>query len=107
VVTGMVTLDGQPVEAGAVRFVPVDGASPTGGAPIKAGRYEATVSPGAMRVEITAPKVVGQRKTYDTPDSPVEDVVEEMIPARYNLKTELTVEVKSGKQSQDFKLTSQ
>ena len=61
-----------------------------------------------MRVEIVSPKVTGTRKAYDTPESPLIDVTQEQIPARYNTKSELVVD---GIQGQDndklkFELTS-
>ena len=59
-----------------------------------------------MRVEFSAPRVVGRHKAYDTPDSPVVDDVAELIPARYNVKSELTLTVRSGAQTKDFPLSS-
>ena len=40
--------------------------------------------------------MVGKRKAYDTPESPTVDIVEELIPARYNVNSELKVTVKKG-----------
>ena len=60
-----------------------------------------------MRVEFSAPKVVGRQKMYDTADSPVVDKVAELLPPRYNLRTELTIEVHAGAQDAPFELSSQ
>ena len=38
-VSGAVTLDGNPVETGAITFVPANGNAPTAGGQIKDGRY--------------------------------------------------------------------
>ena len=106
-IKGKVTLDGKVVERGAVQFYPVDGKSPTGrGGEIINGAYSAQVARGEMRVEITAPKVIGKRKVYNAPESPyLEDVVE-LIPAKYHGKDSiLKVEVKSG-EDLDFDLKS-
>jgi hypothetical protein len=105
-VEGRVTLDGKAVERGDVRFVPTDGLTPTSGGQIKDGKYMAKVPVGAMRVEITAPKVVSKRKLFDTKDSAWDEITEEMMPARYNTKSQLTLTVESGVNSKDFDLTS-
>jgi hypothetical protein len=105
-VTGEVTLDGQPLKEGVIRFVPVDGKTPTADAAITAGRFTATVPVGAKRLEVTAPKVVGKLKMYDTPDSPVVDQVVELLPARYNVRSELTMIVQKGPQEKRFELKS-
>ncbi len=105
-VAGTVTLDGQPVEAGAILFVPVDGTAQTTGGEIKDGRYSVRVPPGAMKVSITAPKVIGKKKIYPTPDSPEMPVTVEAIPGKYNEQTELTIEVTSGANEKKFDLQS-
>jgi hypothetical protein len=105
-VSGEVTLDGKPLKEGVIRFVPVDGKSPTADAAIVDGRFQGTVPVGAKRVEISAPKVVGKRKMYDTPQSPWVDEVAELIPARYNVKSGLTAEVKKGANNLSFDLKS-
>jgi hypothetical protein len=105
--TGTVTLDGQPLPEGTVRLVPTDPTKGgTAGAAIKDGKFTAEVPPGELRVEISAPKVVGKRKAYDTPESPTVDIVEELIPARYNVNSELKVTVKKGGQKETFALLS-
>jgi hypothetical protein len=107
VVEGTVTLDGQPLPAGRIDFIPVDGQSPTAGAEIKEGKFQATVMPGIKRVNITADKVTGQQKAYPgDPNSPVFDIKEQYIPARYNNNSELKCEVKSGTNTSNFDLQS-
>jgi hypothetical protein len=105
-VVGTVTVDGVPAELGAIAFLPVDGQSATAGGSIEKGQYEARVAPGKMKVEIRVSKVVGQKKLYDTPDSPVQPVMEEVLPAKYNDATELVVEVTPGPNQHDFELTT-
>jgi hypothetical protein len=105
-VAGQVTLDGKAVERGDVRFVPTNGRTPTSGGQIKDGKYTAKVPVGTMRVEITAPKVVGKRKLFDTKDSAWDEITEEMIPVRYNTKSDLTLTVESGVNLKDFDLKS-
>lgn len=104
-VSGSVNLDGVPVERGLVRLSATGKGPPVGGE-IKGGRYEVVAPAGEFRVEITAPRVVGRRKAYDTPDSPEVDVTEEAVPERYNAKTELRLDVKPGPNTKDFDLST-
>lgn len=97
-VRGQVTLDGQPLAAGIIRFVPANGKSATADAQISEGKFSAQVPTGVKKVEITAPKVVGKRRAYQTADSPTIDVIEELLPARYNVQSELTLDVMAGEQ---------
>jgi hypothetical protein len=104
-VAGQVTIDGAAVESGSIAFFPVDGQGSTAGAAIAEGRYEATVSFGTMRVEIRVPEILGQKKLYDTEDSPVRSLMAETLPVRYNDESELQVEVVRGELQHDFELT--
>jgi hypothetical protein len=105
-VQGTVTLDGAPLKAGIIRFVPTDGRTPTADAAIADGKFTASVPLGEKRVSISAPKVVGKRKMYETPDSPTVDIVGELLPARYNVNSELTWTVEPGSQDAPFELKS-
>jgi hypothetical protein len=105
-INGTVTLDGQPLTEGVVRFVPVDGKSQTATENIKDGKFSATVPLGEMRVEFSAPKVGKPHKVYDTPDSPVVEDVGELIPARFNVRSEFKIAVKKGSQDETFALQS-
>ena len=105
-VEGTVTLDGAPLKAGLIRFVPADGRTATADALITDGKFTAQVPLGEKQVSIIAPKVVGKRKMYETPDSPTVDIMEELLPARYNAQTELTLTVTEGEQPANFELQS-
>jgi hypothetical protein len=50
--------------------------------------------------------VVGQRKLFDTPDSPTQDVLRETIPAKYNTQSELIEEIEPGSRQLHFELHS-
>lgn len=97
-VVGTVTLDGQPLPSGTIRFDAIDGRTAAADASIADGKYTAKMPPGEKRVAITSPKVIGKKKMYDTPDSPTYDVTEESLPTRYNGQTELKLTVMSGAQ---------
>jgi hypothetical protein len=106
-VTGEVTFDGQPVKDGHVLFTPLDGNGQTGGGTIREGKLVAEKVPaGKMKVELHGNKVVGKRKAYDTPESPWEDDVAELLPPKYNFKSDMTLEVKRGPQDVKYDLKS-
>jgi hypothetical protein len=103
---GTVTLDGEPLKAGIIHFVPADGRTASADANITDGKFTAKVPVGEKKVSISAPKIVGKRKMYETPDSPTVDVVEELLPAQYNRQSTLTLTVKAGEQQPAFDLKS-
>jgi hypothetical protein len=114
-VSGKVTVDGKPVEDGAITFFPIDGKGTTGGAIIERGEYavQLPIPPNAegaethrMKVSISAPKVVGMKKLYNTEHAIERPVTAESLPDRYNAKSTLTIEVKPGKNEQNFELKS-
>ncbi len=96
-VQGTVTFDGQPVANGTVTFVKTEGGLIREGAVIKDGSFQAHVPPGKYKIEVNAQKVVGKRrqKGFSGAEEEVE-LTEEMFPERYNTKTELSEEIKSG-----------
>ena len=59
-----------------------------------------------MKVSISAPKVVGMKKLYNTEQAIERPVTAESLPDRYNAKSDLTIEVKPGKIERDFELKS-
>ncbi|WP_020468761.1 hypothetical protein [Zavarzinella formosa] len=101
IVSGRVTLDGQELTTGSIRFVPLDGHSPTAGAQITNGIYSAEVAVGETRVEITSPRPKN-RKGPAKPNSAEE--LEEAVPPRFNSRSELKFNVISGKNNKDFEL---
>lgn len=105
-VSGTVTLDGEPIENGTISFYPTGKDGQTAGGGIENGKYTVEASPGEMTVVISASKVVGKQKMYDTPDSPEVDKVVELIPDRYNKTSELKVNLKPGdNEGINFELT--
>jgi hypothetical protein len=105
-VTGTVTFDGQPLKDGIVSFAPFDGKGQTSDAKIADGKFTASVSIGTMKVMFSAPKVIGKKKMYDTPDAPSVDEIKELLPDKYNAQSKLTITVKAGNQDEKFELTS-
>ena len=98
-VAGLVTLDEKPVSGAYVQFVPAKGGRPAGGLTDPQGRYLLTYS----ATETGA--LVGPAKVLITTGDP-EGGVKESLPATYNSKTTLTVDVGPGKNTFDFPLKS-
>lgn len=105
-VRGTVLVDGKPAEGGGITFEPADGNGQTAGGEIHNGQYATQVPVGAAKVRISVAKVVGRKKVYDTPDSPIMPITVEALPARYNEQTELELEVKPGLNQKDWDLKS-
>ncbi|WP_139228349.1 carboxypeptidase regulatory-like domain-containing protein [Planctomicrobium piriforme] len=113
---GKVTLDGTPLAAGMIQFMSAPGAkhSLVSGTSIKDGSYKLPPSgglpPGSYSVTISS-----SPPPPPPPSDPNEAMkaaaemkpAKELIPEKYNLKTELTVEVKkSGETEANFELKS-
>lgn len=50
--------------------------------------------------------MVGQRKAYNTPDSPLVDITREAVPEQFIARTSLSIDVKEGDNPKDFDLKS-
>lgn len=104
---GTVTVDGKPVEKGAIQFFPITGEGQTAGTMLENGQYRVEVSPGPMKVVINAPKIVGKQKLYNEPDSPTVDAYKEQLPAKYSsvATSELKVVIEGQGGEFNFDLT--
>jgi hypothetical protein len=105
-VRGVVSVDGKPAKTGSIAFFPVEGRGVTAGGAINEGKYAVEAALGKVKVEIRVPKVVGEEKAYDTPDSAMKQITEEALPAKYNDETELRIEVTPGEMTKDFDLST-
>ncbi len=96
-VAGKVSLDGKPLDSGTITFVPLDGATASV-VEVRDGAFQTDrasgPAPGRYQVEIIAIEATG--KKIPNPDFPSATIDEErdLIPPRYNIKSELTAEVK-------------
>ncbi len=106
ILSGSVLVDGESAKTGSIAFFPVDGKSFTAGGVIEDGQYTARVPLGESRVEIRIPKVVGEERLYDTPDSPTQPLLEEALPARYNDQSTLRITVESGEKKLNFEVST-
>ena len=105
-ISGSVNIDGKPVDKGSIAFAPLDGKGPSGGGEIVGGKYKCDAALGECKVEIRVPKSVGQKKLYDTPESPMQEIFEEVLPQKYNEATELRVQVQKGKNEKNWDLNT-
>jgi hypothetical protein len=114
-VTGTITLDGQPLAGATVMFDSQEGRRAMGTTDT-GGRYnmmhnseQPGVTGGTHVVRIRSrPWVEGEEEGEVTEGSDASGAATELVPARYNSASELTVEVGSGKSHTfDFELKSQ
>ena len=107
-VEGHVRLDGQPLGQATLRFEPRQGRQSVG-ITDTTGRYvlrythdQQGAQPGEHRVIITTKveAIPGESGSAPIPGRP------EMLPPRYHAKSELTAEVKPGRNTIDFELSS-
>jgi hypothetical protein len=106
VVEGLVTLDGLPITAGAIRLVPTDGKGPTAGGGITAGRYRVETTAGPKKVSINFAQKDGT-KVLDPEAMGSGRMIDryiESVPGRYNTETELEITLKPGLNTHDFTL---
>jgi hypothetical protein len=99
-VSGSVTLDGAPLDAGAIRFTSLGEKPLASGAMIREGEYlipeEYGLSPGKYHVEITSPDTKSPPvMARATPGGPGIQVQRERIPVEYNANSKHSVEVTS------------
>jgi|SRR5262245_50751999 len=105
VVTGKVTYKGQPVAKGQIRFLIAD--RPTAMGQIENGTYRIDhlggVPVGTGKVEIEAFEDTG-KAVFTGPTGEKVFEARQILPEKYNTKTELTVEIKKGTNEKNFDL---
>ena len=92
------------MKKGTITFLPADGKGPTAAAPIADGKYSVKVAPDEKLV-----KIEGYKVDWPAPLQPLtirewSIDQEQILPARYNTKSELTREITSGDRTCDFAL---
>ena len=106
-VSGKVALAGLPVSRGMITFLPADAHGPTAAEKIKEGQYSVRIVPGRYKVQILGFRKVGEEHANKgDPGSPMKDILEQIVPERFNVASTLTCEIKPGKQQEDFLLDS-
>jgi hypothetical protein len=106
---GKVSLDGEPVVAGSISFLPTSGPGKKAAAAVEQGLYSIPASdqlvPGSYRVEISWRKPTGRQIPSADPGI-MTDETREAVPARYNIESTLTTEIASGDVEKNFNLSS-
>jgi len=104
-VTGIITIDGSPAENLAVVFQPENG-RPSMGSTDQSGRYELRYSSSVKGALVGLHTVLISAGA--APDSDTVNLTRRItIPAKYNTDSQLTADVKPGKNRFDFNLDSE
>ena len=103
-VSGVVTLDGQPLPAATVMFQPTSGRASIATTD-SAGKYSLTYLDGVPGALLGAHTVIIRTEIPGEDGQP--PIAKEKLPKKYHDRTELTAEVKPGSNTFKFDLTSQ
>jgi hypothetical protein len=104
-IQGKVELAGKPINIGTISFLPANGRGPTAAAKIVDGRYSLCILAGKYKVQIAGFRKTGQKHANEGDSStPMVDILEPIVPERYNAATTLIRDIKSGQQNADFAL---
>lgn len=111
VVSGQVTLDGQPISNGEIRFIPSAGTiGPVSGGPIKDGVYTAKgkggVPLGNHQVEIRAYRANAKSQGQAGVGGNEGGAAQQYLDKRYNDQTTLTATIDANTETKNFELTS-
>ncbi|HEY2413132.1 MAG TPA: hypothetical protein VGI40_12860 [Pirellulaceae bacterium] len=105
-VNGTVTLDGVPLDEATITFVPETGGQRQAAwAPIAGGKYaidsSSGLGSGQFRVEIRAVRSGNEKAN---PNDPTLMTAKEIVPSKYNSNSELSTEIRPGKNTANFDL---
>jgi hypothetical protein len=110
-VKGRITFEGEPVEMAMVTFTPTAGGRQSFGRTDEDGNYvmqfnhtESGALVGSHRVVIIS-EVEGSTPEEGDVSTPMVKARKEFLPSKYNKSSELTADIKSGKNTVDFALT--
>jgi hypothetical protein len=115
-VAGTVTLDGQPLASGTISFTPADSNDAEGisggGDMIRDGKFaiarDVGLLPGNYNVAIFASSNTGERtKPAQVGGGKPAELAKQLIPAKYNAKSELKAEIKKGGGNEQLVFTLQ
>src|SRR5205814_6718966 len=105
-VSGVVSLDGQPLKEGSIHFAPADGKAPSQAAMIGEGKFSTQLHRTNYKVQIFAPKPAKVIAKLDEKGPGGGPTVEELLPPRYNFQSELTLNVANPTTAANFELRS-
>lgn len=99
-VTGTVTVDGEPLDEGAICFDPADGKGGVYGGLIRSGTYEIKVAAGPKTVSILGMKHLGAIGPDGKP------MASQFLPQKYTDGTALTATVEPRRNELSFELST-
>lgn len=105
-VGGTVTVDGQPLAAGLIQFLPEAGDAPSEACRVADGKFSAKLQRTKYSVQIYAPREAKTVAKLDVNGPGGGPTMEETLPARYNLRSELKLEVSGPTSDVRFELKS-
>jgi len=95
-VSGTVTVDGQPLQAGSIRFRPAPGNSAgSAGGRIADGRYQIAAAQGLLPGEYLV-TIEATKKTGKQIDDPQMGLIDELAPVEFNETGQLTATISAG-----------
>jgi len=100
-VSGLVTMEGQPLAKGTIQFAPTsENVSTTGTAGIIDGKYSIDrgdgLVPGTYKVAISSFSEMVPAKSVHGSPGPIGPPAKNLVPKQYNTASTLTAEVKGG-----------
>ena len=104
VISGDVTVDGQPLAKGVIQFLPDAGDAPSEAARIADGKFSAKLQRTKYSVQIYAPREAKMVAKLDENGPGGGPTMEETLPPRYNVRSELKLEVPGPKGDVRFDL---
>ena len=103
-VTGEVTFNGKPIERGTITFVAAEGNASPVTVEITNGKYEAATTAGSKKVMIAGTRVLRKIKDPGDPDGPLLEQTEDYVPDKFNVNTELKLDVQKGANTKNWDL---
>jgi hypothetical protein len=105
-VSGEVSYNGKPVETGAISFEPMEAASTPRNLTVQSGVYrsdeKSALKPGKYRVRLSANDPSKKKGNIDLNNPNVRVDFIPLLPPSWNAQSQLTVEVKAGKNTFNF-----
>ncbi|MEZ5943095.1 MAG: hypothetical protein R3C18_17010 [Planctomycetaceae bacterium] len=103
-VSGTVTLNGETLSQGDIIFRPADGTGQSYAGKVVDGAYQFECEAGEKKVEITSYREVPGQTREDNPGEVV-NVTEQIVPANYNVNSELKASISADTTENNFDLT--
>ncbi len=104
-VSGSVTWNGQQIEDGYIQFYPRSGGNPSA-AQVMEGHFQTRVTPGENIIQVTWNKKLGEEPS-SVPGMPAVPIIVQVIPAQYNLQSELVQTFDKDNRTVELALTGE